>query len=118
MIEAHPADEPPEGQPLDEDAVHQQRHAVRPGGQLGGVVVGDEAADRDAGEVVQQRQHRVEHRPADVLKVDVDALRTGGFQALGQVGLAVVEAGVEAEFLLDEAALLLAPGDADDATAL
>ena len=45
-------------------------------------------------------------------------LRAGGFQALGQVGLAVVEAGVEAEFLLDEAALRLAPGDADDAAPL
>ena len=56
--------------------------------------------------------------PADVLEVDVDALRAGGFQPLGQVGLAVVEAGVEAEFLLDEAALPFAAGDADDATAL
>ncbi len=84
-----------------------ERHAVRSGWQFGRVVVGDEAADRDAGEVVKQRQHRIEHRPADIFEVNVDAVRTGGLEALGQVGLAVVEAVVEAEFLFDEAALLL-----------
>ena len=44
--------EPPEGQPLDEDAVHHQRHAVRPCGEFGGVIVSDEPTDRHAGEVV------------------------------------------------------------------
>ena len=42
---------------------------------LGGVVGRDQAADRHAGEIVQQRQHRLEHRAADVLEIDVDALR-------------------------------------------
>src|ERR1035438_6905436 len=80
--------------------------------------MGDEPANRHTGEVVQQRQHGVEHRAADVLEVNVDSTRAGGFQSLGQVGLFVIEAGVEAEFLLHVATLPLTPGDADGATSL
>ena len=84
---------------LTSDAAHQQRRAIRPGRRLGGVVPGDQAAHRHARELVEQRQHRLEHRPADVLPVDVDAIRAGGAQRLGEVGGAVIDAGIEAELV-------------------
>src|SRR5262245_38704199 len=54
--------------------------------------------------------------PADIFKVNVNAVWAGSLDASGQVGLAVVDATVETEFLFDEAAFLLTSSDADDAT--
>jgi hypothetical protein len=114
---AETGDGHPEREALHQGRQHKHRHPIRPGGRLGLVIVGDEAADRHTREVVQKRQHGVEHLAADVLEVDVDPRRAGGFQPLRRGGLAVVEAGVESEFLPDVAALPLPPGDADSATA-
>ena len=56
--------------------------------------------------------------PPDVVEVDVDALRARAAQP-GQTGrLLVVDRGVEAQVLGEPAALLVGPGDADDAQAL
>src|SRR5690242_17437258 len=82
------------------------------------VIVGDEPADRNARKVIQQRQHRIEYWTADILEIDIDALRAGGFQILAQLGLAMIEAGVESELVLNEAALLFASSNADDPAAL
>lgn len=41
------------------------------------VVVRNEAAHRHAGVQIEQRQHRLQHRPAHVLEVHVDAIRAG-----------------------------------------
>jgi hypothetical protein len=78
----------------------------------------DQAADRDARKRVEQREHRLEHRAADVLEIDVDALRAGVLQLRGQIGIAVVEAIVKAELVLHVVAFVLAAGDADRAGAL
>ncbi len=67
----------------------------------------DQPAHRDTRKVVQQRQHRIENRSANVLEVNIDAVRTGRFQSFAQLGLPVIETGVKSEFLLDEAAFLL-----------
>jgi hypothetical protein len=91
---------------------------IWPGRQFRGVVVGDETADGNAGKVIQQRQHRLEYWAADILEINIDALRTGGFQILTQLGLVMIEARVESELVLNEAALLLAAGNADDPAAL
>ena len=80
--------------------------------------MGDQATNRNASEVVQQRQHGFKHMSADVFEVHVDSLGAGGLQSLGQIRLAMVQAFVKAEFLLDVAALLRATGNADHAAAL
>ena len=83
------------------------------GRQLRCAAMGDEPADRDARKVVQRRQHHTQNLPADILEVNIDAVRTGRFQTFSQLGLATVEAGIESEFVLNEAAFLFAPGNAD-----
>src|SRR6202023_3648413 len=88
------------------------------GRQSRGVIVGDEPADGNARKVIQQRQHRIEYWTADILEIDIDALRTGGFQIFAQLGLAMIEARVESELVLNEAALLFASGNADNPAAL
>ena len=64
------------------------------------------------------RSDRVEHRPADVVEVDVDAVRAGRPQRRSRSCALVVHAGVEAQLLDDVAALRLAAGDADGPAAL
>ena len=65
---------------------------------FGVVVMRDQAAHRNARERVEQRKHRLEHRAADILEIDVDAFRAGGLQLGREIGIAVIEAVVEAEF--------------------
>jgi hypothetical protein len=40
----------------------------------GGVVLRDEAADRQAGKIIEQWEDAIPHRPADILKIDIDAI--------------------------------------------
>ena len=80
--------------------------------------MGDQAAHRNPRERVEQRKHRLEHRAADVLEIDVDAFRAGFLQLRGKLRIAVVKAIVEAEFVLDVVAFVLAAGDAHGARAL
>ena len=75
----------------------EQRRAVDALGQLGEVVPGDQAAQRYARIHVQQRQHRGEHRAADVLEIHVDPLGRRLGEPLAQLRLAVIEARVKAE---------------------
>src|SRR5581483_4848922 len=72
----------------------------------------------DAAEYVHLRQHGVEHLAADVLEVDVDALRTGLAKLPGEVAGLVVDAGVEPQLVGDVAALFGSAGDSDRAAAL
>src|ERR1700747_2184849 len=88
------------------------------GRQFRGVVVGDEPADGNAREVIQQRQHRIEYWTADILEIDIDALRAGRFQIFAKPGLAMIEARVESELVPNEVALLFASGNADNPAAL
>src|SRR3546814_11001361 len=78
-------------------------------------VVGDEAADRHARAILQQRQHRGGDIAADVLDIDVDAVRAGRRELRGVVRGLVVDAGIEAE-RSDGGALVGAAGDADHAS--
>ena len=110
-------DEAADGEASGQDLAQQERRAIGPGRQPGRVVPGDGAADRHPGEVVEQRKDRLEHPPADVLPVDVDAARAGGAQPLREIGRMVIEAGVEAELAGDEVALRLGTGDAHHPTA-
>ena len=78
----------------------------------------DQAADGNSRKGVEQREHRFEHRAADVFEIDVDPLRAGVLQFRREIGIAVIETVIEAEFILDVGALVLAAGDADRARAL
>ena len=60
---------------LRQDLEHGGGEQVLAVARASGIVVGDEARDRDARELVEERQHRLPDRPADVLEVDIDAVR-------------------------------------------
>src|SRR5579859_677668 len=110
-------DEAAEGQPLGQDRAHHGARPFRRDG-LGVVIMRDQAAHRHAREIVQKRKHRFEHRAADILEIDVDALRAGLLQLCWKIGIAMIEAFVEAKLLFDEVAFVLAAGDADRTRAL
>src|SRR5690606_13480498 len=97
---------------------HQCRQAVRTRWQFGGVVLGDQAAHRDACVGVEQGHDRIEDLATDVLEIDIDAVRTGVGQVVGQTVEAVVEADVEAQLIYRVGTLVRSAGDADHPTAL
>src|SRR5688572_28890394 len=82
--------------------------------RLSGVVLRDHAAEHNAGAQIDQRQHLVEDLAADVLEIDVDALRAMPLQAFAHVLGLVVDGRVEAQFLRQPFALVVGAGDADN----
>ena len=74
-------DEAADGEALGQDVAQQQLRRFGPGRQFGRVVLRDQPAHRNARERIEQRQHRIEHRAADILEIDVDAFRARGLQA-------------------------------------
>ncbi len=108
--------------PLHADALLQQRvgearQAIGARRQFAVVVLRNQAAHRHARADVEQRQHGVEDRAADVLEIDVDAVRAGVGQLSREVRRAPVEAHVEAERAGDVAAFFGVARDADHAAA-
>src|SRR3546814_18174409 len=59
------------------DLAHEAGQVIGTGALAADAVVGDEAADRHARAILQQRQHRGGDIAADVLDIDVDAVREG-----------------------------------------
>lgn len=72
----------------------------------------------DSTEVVHGPEGGVEVLAADVLVVDVDAVRGEFLQGLARLDIFIVEALVEVELLLDEVELVVAADAADDRQAL
>src|SRR5258705_9742900 len=72
-------DEAADGQALGQHVAHHRRRPFRRY-RLGVVVMRDQAAHGNARKRVEQRKHRLEHRAADVLEIDVDAFRAGKLQ--------------------------------------
>ena len=79
------------------------------------LVVGDGAADRNAGEVVEQRQHRIQHMAADILEVHVDARRHRRAQLVRKISHAMIQRHVHAQRL--QIARFGLTGDGDHARA-
>ena len=84
---------------------------------LAGEVARDHSAENNSRFWRQPPEHRVEDVTAHVVEVDVDALRAVLFERRAEIVVLVVDAGVEAEVLDDNPALLRSPGDADHAGA-
>ncbi len=61
-------------------------------------------------------QGRVEDGPADVVEVDVDAVRAGAAERSGDRLRPVVDGRVQPELVREPAAFFVRPGKADDAT--
>src|SRR5512135_854682 len=76
---------------LDQRPLDQQRPRVGAGRRLGGVVLRDQAHQRDAGAAVDPSQDRLQHRPADVIVVDVDPAGAGAFERSVEVRRLVVD---------------------------
>src|SRR5215468_3385706 len=90
---------------------------VRAGDRGRGVVLRDHSADADPRAQIDHRQYGVEDFSADVVEVDVYAIRTGSLQSLADVFGLVIDRGVETEFVHDPFAFLVATSDTDDAAA-
>src|ERR1700733_4042022 len=110
-------DEAADRQAFGQYRAHHRRRPFRRAG-FGVVVMRDQAAYRHPRECVELRKHRLEHRAADILEIDVDALGTSLFQFGRQMRIAMIEAVIEAEFASDVIAFVLAARDADGAGAL
>src|SRR3984885_7938080 len=78
----------------------------------------DQAAYRHPRERIELRKPPLEHGAADILEIDVDALGASLFQLGREMGIAVIEAVVEAEFVFDVIAFVLAARDAAGAGTL
>src|SRR6266571_7578023 len=68
---------------------------------------------RDARALVEQGQHRLPDRAADILEVYVDPVGTRRRQVGGKIGGTVIDCGVEAQVVLHERTFLRAAGNAD-----
>jgi hypothetical protein len=53
--------------------------------------LGDQTADRDPRVLVEQWQHRLPDRSAEILEMNVDAIRTGGCQLDREISRAVID---------------------------
>jgi hypothetical protein len=86
---------------------------LRAGGRLGGVVLGDGPAQRCRAVHVERAERRFEVVAADVVEVDVDAVRGRCLELLGHGPALVVERGVEAVLLGEQPDLVVRAGAAD-----
>src|SRR6202030_2838626 len=77
------------------------------------IVLGDQTADRYAPIFIEQWQHRLPDRAANILEINVDAVWAGGRQLGGKIGGTVIDRRVEAQFVSDEGAFLRTAGNAD-----
>src|SRR5260370_31010796 len=82
------------------------------------VVMRDQAAHRHARERIEQREYRFEHLTSDILEIDVDAFRAGFLQLRREIGLAMIEAIIEAELFFHIIAFVLAAREPDGTRAL
>src|SRR6185295_7753355 len=78
----------------------------------------DDAANRHAREIIEQREYSVPNRTADIFEVNVDPLGASFFQLRCHIRRAVIDCRIEAELLHDVFALLFAACDTDSARAL
>src|SRR5262249_27889419 len=92
----------PRGEIRDDEATHeealaQHRKHVRPGHRGRRIVLRDKPADRNARKIVEQRPHHLLHDAADVLEINVNALRTRGFEQFCKIGRAMVDTSIETQ---------------------
>src|SRR5437879_4335269 len=106
-------DEAAHRQALGENLPHGRGEPIRTVARWDAVVLRNEPGDRNAGKIVEQRQHGFPDGSADVLEVDVDALRTYRGQSRRKIGGAMINHGVEAKLVLHEGAFLGTASNAD-----
>ena len=108
------------GKVEDDEALDLEPHGedeaqvLRRGRRLGGVIGRDQAAQRHPAERVHLGEHRVEDDAADILEIDIDALRRLPERAR-KIASLVIDSGIEAELAGDEGAFLRPAGNADGA---
>ena len=103
--------------PLHRDPGGDDAHDVAEGVVRAGIVILDHAADREAGILPRGGEGGVEMVAADIVEIDVDALRRGLHQLLDDRAGLVVDRGVGAE-LAHPGAFVRAAGRADHGHAL
>jgi len=61
------------------------------------VVLGDQPAEGNAGKFIEQRQHTLPDGSTDIFKIDVDSVRAGCRELVGEFGCPVIDGRVEAQ---------------------
>ncbi len=104
-------------EPAHRKALGQNSSEVRARSRCRIVVVRHQTADDHARKIVEQRPNRLQDGAADVFEIDVDSVRTSARERRGEIRRAIIDTGIEAEFLNDVAALDRAAGNTDDPAA-
>src|SRR5215469_6849778 len=91
---------------------------IGPGDSEVAFVHGNQPADGNAGERIEEGKHSLEYRASDILEIDVNTFRAGRRKTADQIRCPMVDAGVEAEFVGHVTAFLWSSGDADGVGAL
>src|ERR1051325_5439919 len=98
---------------LDVQPLAHDRHQIGAGVRRRVIIFRDHAAHNHAAEIVEARKDGVLHRAADILEIDIDAVWAGLIERGAEIGVAMVDRHIEAELVLDIAALVGAAGDTD-----
>src|SRR5690554_8173645 len=75
-------------------------------------------ANHDTSVTINLLNDGITDDPRGIVKIHIDALRASLFQCLCQIGLTVIDGGIEAEFFHTQATLSFASGYPDCAAAL
>ena len=75
-----------------QNLAHQPVHAIRPTGQLCSVILRDQPANWHPCVGVQQRDNSIQHLAANILKIDVDAIRGDFAQQVPKVTRLMINA--------------------------
>src|SRR3546814_4950896 len=65
------------------------------------IILRDESANRNARELVEEREHGLPYRAADQFEIDVDTIGAGGSKLVGEARRAMIDRSIEAK-LVDE----------------
>src|SRR5215472_1437884 len=94
------------------------RQEDRAGRQRGRVIHGNQPANGNAGERIEEGKHSLEYRATDILEIDVDTFRAGCCKTAVEIRCPMIDAGIEAEFLGHVTTFVWSSCDADGVGAL
>src|SRR3546814_14544720 len=82
------------------------------------IILRDESANRNARELVEEREHGLPYRAADQFEIDVDTIGAGGSKLVGEARRAMIDRSIEAKLVDEIGAFLRAAGNPHDPAAL
>ncbi len=101
--------------PLHPQAVSDKAQRVANATWLWPIIFRHGTRDNEARPFIRVGNCCIQHFAADIVEVDINAVRAGGLDSLFQIGsVFVIKAGIKAEFFGDIITLVFRSGDADN----